>query len=148
MAVVTHPDAHARDLNTDPRLSVLLRAFLVVLSPWLLMTVLLNNHGGSVMRAFLVMFAPRFTMAFLNNYDRLVMMLFPAIAMLITDHLDAQQAGIGLRNALGKGSSLDTAHEQPDSTSQKRKRKCVHIHSPLWLIATALKYLRASYDSQ
>ena len=112
------------------------------------MTVLLNNHGGSVMRAFLVMFAPRFTMAFLNNYDRLVMMLFPAIAMLITDHLDAQQAGIGLRNALGKGSSLDTAHEQPDSTSQKRKRKCVHIHSPLWLIATALKYLRASYDSQ
>ena len=107
VVVATHRDAHARDLNTDPRLSVLLRTFLVVLAPRLVMMVLLNNHGRSVV------------------------MLFPAIAMLITDHLDMQQAVIDVRNAIGKGSCLGCAHEQARSTSQKRKRKCFHIHSSL-----------------
>ena len=69
VVAATDPDAHAWDVNTDPRLSVLLGR--------LIMTVLLNNHGRLVMTPLL-----------LNNHG-LVMTLFPAIAMLVTDHLDA-----------------------------------------------------------
>jgi len=111
VGIAADSDAHARNLNTDARLSVLLRTFLVVLSPWLVMTILLNNHRRSV------------TMVFL------------AIAMLITDHLHAQQTiiDIDLRMALGKGACLGPVNEQANSTSKKRKRKLVHIHSRWWL---------------
>jgi hypothetical protein len=90
VAAAADPDAHSRDLNTDPRLSVLWRTFLVVLAPWLMGTVLLNNHGRSVMRTLLVMFAPWLMRPVLNNYDRLIMMLFATIAVLVAKHPDAQ----------------------------------------------------------
>jgi len=95
------------------------------------MMVLLNNHGRSIMMGVLVMFAPRLMMGVLKNYDGPVMMLFPAIAMLVTDHLNAEQAIIDLRNAIGKGCCLGPAHEQASCASQKRERKFVHIHSSL-----------------
>lgn len=119
VAAATHPDAHARHVNTDPRLSVLLGTILVVLSRSLIMTVLLNNNCGLVMMTVL-----------LNNNGRSVMMLFPAIAMLVTNHLDVQHAIIDVRNANGKWSCLGSAHEQNSgSARQKRKPKFVHIHS-------------------
>jgi hypothetical protein len=107
----THPDAHSRDLNTDPWLSVLLRTFLVALSLRLMMSVLLNNHGGSIMMAFLVVLSARLMMMVLNNYEGSVM--------------------IDLRNAIGSGCCLGRASKQAGSGSQKRKRKFVHIHSSL-----------------
>jgi len=88
VAVAANPDAHSRDLNTDPRLSVLWRTFM--LAPWLMRTVLLNNHGRTVMRTFLVMFAPWLMRPVLNNYDRLIMVLFATIAVLVAKHPDAQ----------------------------------------------------------
>ena len=119
MVAATDPDAHARDVNTYPWLSVLLGTSLMVLSLRLIMTVLLNNHGRFVMMTLL-----------LNNHSRSIMMLFPAIAMLITDHLYSQQAIVDVRNAVGKLSCLGSIHEQKSgSASQKRKRMFIHIHS-------------------
>ncbi len=69
-------------------------------------------------------------MAFLNNYDRLVMMLFPAIAMLITDHLDAQQAGIGLRNALVRDPAWTPLTNSPTAPA-KSENVSVFIFIPL-----------------
>lgn len=100
-----NPDTHARNLNSNARLSVLLRTVFVVLAPRLLIPVLLNNHGGAVM------------------------MLFPAIAMLVTDHRDIQNSVIGSLSAVRKRSCLGRADEQAGSASPKRKCKFVHIGS-------------------
>jgi hypothetical protein len=66
VATATYPNTHAGDLNSNPRLAVMLRAFLVVLASRFMMTFLLNDHGGPVMMAVLMVFPPRFIVTVLN----------------------------------------------------------------------------------
>lgn len=77
----------------------MLRAFLVVLASRFLMTILLNNHSGTVVMTLLVVFPSRLIVTVLNHYDGSFIR--------------------GLHAAIGKGACLGRAHEQGGSARQK-----------------------------
>lgn len=93
VVIAAHPDAHARNLNTDARLSMLLRTTLVVFTPRLVMAVLVNDQR-TVMRTTLVVLTP------------LLVMLYIQHIVLVS------------RNAIGKRSCLGRADAQAGSASQ------------------------------
>lgn len=98
-----YADTHAGNLNSNAGLPMVLRTDLVTLSPRLIMAILLNDYGGTVMRLVLVVLTPGLVMLY------------------------AKDIASDPRCAIGQRSRLRRAGEQASSPSQSQKCKFVHI---------------------